>query len=126
MKRGMRYVPLIDPGISGGEEAGKYAPYVDGIEQDIFIKDGTGKPFVGKVWNPVSTVWPDFSHPNVTHYWMSQLDGFHKVVDFDGAWIVSYLTINEKSSPKINRYNYRYKCYIYIGYERALKLLGRD
>ena len=86
----MYYIPLVDPGISGGEKAGEYAPYDQGLQQDIFIKDSSGKPFVGKVWNAVSTVWPDFSHPNVTHYWMTQFDQFHDSVEIDGAWIVSF------------------------------------
>ncbi|CAG7717643.1 unnamed protein product, partial [Allacma fusca] len=40
-----------------------------------------------KVWNRVSTAWPDFSHPNVTHYWMTQIDKFRNKVPIDGAWI---------------------------------------
>jgi lysosomal alpha-glucosidase len=72
---------------------GKYDPYDSGLAMDIFIKDESGRPFVGKVWNPVSTVWPDFSHPNISSYWLNQLEGFRKKVPFDGAWIVSYLIV---------------------------------
>ncbi|CAL8074591.1 unnamed protein product [Orchesella dallaii] len=85
--RGMRYVPLIDPGISAGEEVGKYRPYDEGLKMDIFIKNDEGHPFVGKVWNPKATVWPDFSHPNITSYWLNQLQDFRGKVSFDGAWI---------------------------------------
>ena len=56
---------------------------------DVFIKDSRGKIFEGKVWNKKSTVWPDFSHPNISHYWMYQMELFRKQVPFDGAWIVS-------------------------------------
>ena len=86
-KRGMHYIPLIDPAISGGEPPGTYPPYDDGIKQDIFVKNHRGEVFVGKVWNPDKSVWPDFSHPNVTRYWMSQIESFHKTVPIDGAWI---------------------------------------
>lgn len=86
----MHYIPLVDPGISAGEIPGTYLPYDLGIKENIFIKDGlTGKPFVGKVWNPKSTVWPDFTHENVSHYWMTLLNKFHQQVQIDGAWIVS-------------------------------------
>jgi len=88
--RGMHYIPLVDPGISAGEPLGTYSPYELGLSENIFIKDSlTGKPFIGKVWNPNSTVWPDFTHPNISHYWMTNFDEFHRQVEIDGAWIVS-------------------------------------
>ncbi|KAL1517514.1 hypothetical protein ABEB36_001270 [Hypothenemus hampei] len=86
-KRGMHYIPLIDPGISAGEEAGTYPPYDEGIKMDIFVKNSSGLPFIGKVWNPISTVWPDFTHPNTVDYWTQMLKDFHNVIPFDGAWI---------------------------------------
>ncbi|XP_069701371.1 lysosomal alpha-glucosidase-like [Periplaneta americana] len=84
---GMHYIPLIDPGVSASEEPGTYPPYDDGLQMDIFIKNSTGQPFVGKVWNPVSTVWPDFTHPRTVDYWLKQLKRLHKEFQFDGAWI---------------------------------------
>jgi lysosomal alpha-glucosidase len=45
----MHYIPLIDPGISGSEKPGTYPPYDEGLQMDIFIKNATGLPFVGKV-----------------------------------------------------------------------------
>lgn len=41
-----------------------------------------------QVWNKVSTVFPDFTHPNSTRYWTRQFRRFHDAVPFDGAWIV--------------------------------------
>jgi len=87
---GMHYIPLIDPGISNAELASGYPPYDQGIEMRVFVKNSTessSAPFVGKVWNTVSTVWPDFTHPNATEYWTRQLEVFHQQVPFDGAWI---------------------------------------
>ncbi|ODN01640.1 Lysosomal alpha-glucosidase [Orchesella cincta] len=66
---------------------GKYRPYDEGLKMDIFIKNEEGRPFVGKVWNPKATVWPDFSLPNITSYWLNQLQDFRGKVSFDGAWI---------------------------------------
>ncbi|XP_072385284.1 lysosomal alpha-glucosidase-like isoform X1 [Diabrotica undecimpunctata] len=85
--RGMHYIPLIDPGVSASEQPGTYPPYDVGIEMDIFIKNSSGEPFVGKVWNRVSTVWPDFTNPNVVDYWTLMLKNLHKEIQFDGAWI---------------------------------------
>ncbi|KAJ8950170.1 hypothetical protein NQ314_008023 [Rhamnusium bicolor] len=85
--RGMHYIPLIDPGVSAGEKPGAYAPYDIGINMNIFVKNSTGQPFLGKVWNGVSTVWPDFTHPNTVDYWTLMLKNLHQQILFDGAWI---------------------------------------
>ncbi|XP_057662919.1 lysosomal alpha-glucosidase-like [Diorhabda carinulata] len=85
--KGMHYIPLIDPGISASETPGSYPPYDVGMEMDIFVKNSTGLPFIGKVWNRVSTVWPDFTNPNAVDYWTLMLKNMHKTIQFDGAWI---------------------------------------
>ena len=46
----------------------------------IFIRNSSDDPFVGKVWNRVSTVWPDFTHPNATEYWTRMMADFHQKV----------------------------------------------
>jgi hypothetical protein len=43
---GQRWVPIIDCGIPVVEDD---AAYQQGIAADVFIKDGTGKPFTGQV-----------------------------------------------------------------------------
>lgn len=47
--KGMHYIPLIDPGVSASEQSGSYTPYDKGIEMDIFVKNSSGQPFIGKV-----------------------------------------------------------------------------
>ncbi|CAF4864828.1 unnamed protein product [Pieris macdunnoughi] len=84
---GMHYVILIDPGVSAAENPGEYPPFDLGLEMDVFVKNSTDKPFVGKVWNRVSTVWPDFTHPNASAYWKEMMSDFHRKVNYDGAWI---------------------------------------
>ena len=91
-KVGMKYIPMFDPGISAKEEPGKYPPYDLGIEMDIFIKNSSGKPFIGKVW-PGPTVFPDYTNPKATDYWTKLFDDYHKVIPYDGSWI----DINEPS-----------------------------
>lgn len=47
---GIRYVNIIDPGISSTEPAGTYAPYEDGVRRKIFItKFNSSEPIQGKV-----------------------------------------------------------------------------
>lgn len=47
--RGMHYIPLVDPGVSASEQPGTYPPYDVGIQMDIFVKNLTDQPFIGKV-----------------------------------------------------------------------------
>ncbi|XP_026830586.1 lysosomal alpha-glucosidase-like [Ooceraea biroi] len=85
---GMHYIPLIDAGISASEDSGSYLPYDEGIKRDIFVKDGASDgPFVGKVWNLVSTVWPDFTNPKTMEYYESMMSDMHDSFAYDGAWI---------------------------------------
>ena len=47
---GIRYVNIIDPGISTTEAAGTYFPYDEGIRRKIFItKFNSTDPITGKV-----------------------------------------------------------------------------
>lgn len=48
-KRNMHYVVLVDPGISASEPIGSYPPYDKGITMDIFIKNSSNQPLIGKV-----------------------------------------------------------------------------
>ncbi|XP_015783663.1 lysosomal alpha-glucosidase [Tetranychus urticae] len=85
--KNMHYVIILDPGVSAAEPAGTYPPYDDGVKADIFVKNSTDQIFVGKVWNLVSTVYPDFTNPATTDYWKNQLVNLRKEIDFDGIWI---------------------------------------
>lgn len=62
LQLGMHYIPLIDPGVSGSEKPGTYPPYDEGLQLDIFVKNSSGQPFVGKV----SLVWDLSCHNNVS------------------------------------------------------------
>ncbi|KAG3126062.1 Alpha-xylosidase 1, partial [Phytophthora cactorum] len=80
---GQKFVPIIDPGIP--DDTNDYA-YTKGLSMDIFIKDTSGKPYLGQVW-PGPTVFPDFFHPNVKSYWGEQIQLMYKSYNFDGLWI---------------------------------------
>lgn len=49
--KGMHYIPIIDPGVSGSEKPGSYFPYDAGVKMNIFIKNSTDQIFIGKVSN---------------------------------------------------------------------------
>ena len=33
--------------------------------------------------------FPDYFHPNISKYWRDLIKDFHKIIKFDGLWIVS-------------------------------------
>ncbi|XP_042231432.1 lysosomal alpha-glucosidase-like [Homarus americanus] len=84
---GMHYVPIIDPGISAAEQPHTYPPWDEGVSLGVFIRNSSNMPFIGKVWNPVATTWPDFTHPLAAYYWGRQMMRFHNQIPIDGAWI---------------------------------------
>lgn len=86
-EEGMHYIFIIDAGVGESLKPGTYAPYDRGVEMDVFIKNTTNQIFVGQVWNKGHTVFPDFTHPNSTAYWVEMMTGLHKLVPYDGAWI---------------------------------------
>ena len=85
-KVGMKYVPMFDPAIGASEKPGISPAYDLGLQMNIFIKNSSGKPYVGKVW-PGNSAWPDFTDPKATDYWTKLFSDFHKTIEFDGSWI---------------------------------------
>jgi len=77
------YVNMIDPAISTTKN---YGPYERGLQKDIFIKDKSGKNFIGEVW-PGKTVFPDWHHPRILEYWTEEIKLFKELADTDGNWI---------------------------------------
>ncbi|CAG2184009.1 unnamed protein product, partial [Oppiella nova] len=84
---GMKYIPMFDPGISASEPRGTYPPFDMGMDLNIFVKNSTGQPFIGRVWTGKPTVWPDFTDPKTQIYWTQMFAKYHKELEFDGAWI---------------------------------------
>lgn len=82
------FVPIVDPGIYAiSEESDPYPALVEGLEQNVFVKDLTNeKLYLGQVW-PGVTYFPDWFAANATSYWTSQLVQFHKLLGYSGLWI---------------------------------------
>ncbi|WIA37090.1 hypothetical protein OEZ86_014060 [Tetradesmus obliquus] len=81
---GQRWVPIIDCGIP---VAADDAAYQEGLAAGVFIKDLTGKPYLGQVW-PGAVHYPDFTSLSKTWpWWQQQLARMYSQVQFDGIWI---------------------------------------
>ncbi|XP_037648431.1 lysosomal alpha-glucosidase isoform X1 [Sebastes umbrosus] len=85
-KGGMKYILILDPGISSTSPHGTYSPFDDGLKRDVFIKNATGQILIGKVW-PGPTAFPDFTNPETRRWWEDCIRDFHSKVPVDGLWI---------------------------------------
>ncbi|NWW54633.1 LYAG glucosidase, partial [Pedionomus torquatus] len=85
-RRGLRYIMIVDPGISSSGPPGTYKPYDEGLKRGVFIRNATGQPLIGKVW-PGPTAFPDFTNPETHEWWHDMVKDFHAQVPFDGMWI---------------------------------------
>ncbi|NXL59543.1 LYAG glucosidase, partial [Chordeiles acutipennis] len=83
---GLRYIMIVDPGISSSGPPGTYKPYDEGLKRGVFIRNATGQPLIGKVW-PGLTAFPDFTNPETHEWWHDMVKDFHDQVPFDGMWI---------------------------------------
>nr|XP_057904994.1 lysosomal alpha-glucosidase isoform X2 [Doryrhamphus excisus] len=85
-KRGMKYILILDPGISTTSPPGTYPPFDDGLKRDVFIKNASGDLLIGKVW-PGPTAFPDFTNPETRQWWEDCIRAFYAKVPVDGLWI---------------------------------------
>ncbi|KAK0147257.1 Lysosomal alpha-glucosidase [Merluccius polli] len=85
-RRGMKYILILDPGISSTSPEGTYPPFEDGQRRGVFIKNATGQTLIGKVW-PGQTAFPDFTNPETILWWRDCIHSFHSTVKVDGLWI---------------------------------------
>jgi len=66
-QEGFKTVAILDPGVKYEPEA-DYPIFDQGIAQDAFVRDASGKLFHGYVW-PDKAVFPDFLRPEVRQWW---------------------------------------------------------
>ncbi|XP_061605366.1 lysosomal alpha-glucosidase isoform X2 [Phyllopteryx taeniolatus] len=85
-QRGIKYVLILDPGISATSPPGTYQPFDDGLKRDVFIQNATGHLLLGKVW-PGFTAFPDFTNPETRQWWQDCIVDFYSEVPLDGLWI---------------------------------------
>ncbi|XP_057673106.1 lysosomal alpha-glucosidase isoform X1 [Corythoichthys intestinalis] len=85
-QKGMKYILILDPGISTTSPPGTYHPFDDGLKRDVFIKNTTGQLLIGKVW-PGPTAFPDFTNAETRQWWEDCIMDFYSKVPVDGLWI---------------------------------------
>ncbi|XP_076853360.1 lysosomal alpha-glucosidase isoform X2 [Brachyhypopomus gauderio] len=85
-QQGIKYVLILDPGISSTSPPGSYKPFDEGERRGVFIRNLTGQTLVGKVW-PGATAFPDFTNPDAVSWWEESIRDFHTNVSLDGLWI---------------------------------------
>ncbi len=88
-KLGFKIVTIVDPGVKIDEN---YEIYKSGKALDAFVKDQSGKDFVGYVW-PGRCNFPDFLRSDVREWWSKS----HKSLlenGVDGIW-------NDMNEPAI-------------------------
>lgn len=67
---GFQVVTIVDPGVKYEPEA-DYKVFDQGLEQDYFVRNASGKLVHGYVW-PEKAVFPDFLRPEVRQWWSQQ------------------------------------------------------
>ena len=80
-KKGIKLVPIIDAGVK--IEDG-YETYEEGLANDYFCTDCTGKPFVVAVW-PGRVLLPDFLNPDARD-WFGKKYQFLTDLGIEGFW----------------------------------------
>uniref|UniRef100_A0A3B4D4X4 Lysosomal alpha-glucosidase n=1 Tax=Pygocentrus nattereri TaxID=42514 RepID=A0A3B4D4X4_PYGNA len=85
-QQGMKYVLILDPGISSTSPPGTYKPFDEGERRGVFIRNLTGQTLIGKVW-PGPTAFPDFTKPDTVSWWEECIRDFYAKVPLDGLWI---------------------------------------
>ncbi|NWR66178.1 SUIS protein, partial [Bucorvus abyssinicus] len=64
-----------------------YEAYERGQSGRVWVNASDGvTPLVGQVW-PGRTVFPDFTNPACTSWWVEECRRFHNQVPYDGIWI---------------------------------------
>ena len=87
--RNFKAVYMIDPGVSATEG---YFVNDQGTAGDYWVKDASGKPYVGNVW-PGPCHFPDFTREDVRLWWATLYKDF-MATGIDGVW-------NDMNEPSV-------------------------
>ncbi|KPI21471.1 glycoside hydrolase family 31 [Actinobacteria bacterium OK074] len=104
LRDGVRLVSIVDPAVKA--EPGD-AVHDSGVAEDVFVKDGSGRPVEGVVW-PGEAVYPDFTHARVRAWWGALYEE-RLAQGFAGFWHdmnepVSFTAFGENTLPRSARH----------------------
>ncbi|XP_052660788.1 sucrase-isomaltase, intestinal [Harpia harpyja] len=109
---GQKYIIILDPAISIQNlvDGSPYGSYVRGESKKVWINESDGvTALLGEVW-PGESVFPDFTNPDCTSWWVEECKLFYNVVPYDGIWIdmneVSNFVKGSKKGCAQNDLNY--------------------
>ncbi|XP_066565478.1 sucrase-isomaltase, intestinal isoform X2 [Amia ocellicauda] len=94
---GQKYILILDPAIAISSRInGPYHSFETGSKMGVWVNETDGRtPLVGEVW-PGDTVFPDYTNPRCTEWWIEEVEKFYGEVKFDALWI----DMNEVASFK--------------------------
>ncbi|CAF4383862.1 unnamed protein product, partial [Adineta steineri] len=76
---------ILDPGTIDDQRY--YAPTIEGIQEDVFIKWEDGELMKGACW-PGEVFFPDFLTNRTQAWWIRWIKNFQRAnLTFDGLWI---------------------------------------
>eukprot|EP00075_Anas_platyrhynchos_P031081 XP_027320334.1 sucrase-isomaltase, intestinal [Anas platyrhynchos] len=86
---GKKYIIILDPAISTENlsDGSRYDSYYRGQSKQVWVNESDGiTPLIGEVW-PGRTVFPDYTNPDCTSWWVEECRLFNETVPYDGIWI---------------------------------------
>ncbi|XP_054254871.1 sucrase-isomaltase, intestinal-like [Indicator indicator] len=111
-QQGQKYILILDAaiGIDPMADGSPYLAYERGQGRGVWLNESDGRtPLVGKVW-PGLTVFPDFTNPECSDWWLQECKIFYDQVPYDGLWIdmneATNLLEGSTKGCEDNEYNY--------------------
>ncbi|KAF7976546.1 hypothetical protein HWV62_6195 [Athelia sp. TMB] len=93
-KNNQHFISILDAAIPIlTNDSDVYEPVTKGTELQVFLKNPGGDDYIGEVW-PGACKFPDFLAKNTQDWWTESLEGWQKILPYDGLW----LDMNEPSS----------------------------
>jgi len=103
---GFKTIAIIDPGIKIDPN---YSVYQEGLANDYFCHRADGPYMKGKVW-PGFCHFPDFTHPEVRHWWMGLFQELISEIGIQGVWNdmnePAVMEVPDKTFPLDVRHHY--------------------
>ncbi|EMP39847.1 Maltase-glucoamylase, intestinal [Chelonia mydas] len=87
---GQKYIIILDPAIAISPLLNKtsYLTYERGMNKAVWVNESDGQTkLIGEVW-PGRTVFPDYTNPECTNWWVEECKLFYDQVKYDGIWII--------------------------------------
>ncbi|XP_077467238.1 sucrase-isomaltase, intestinal [Stigmatopora argus] len=88
-EKGQKYILILDPAIATSKRIGgvPYESFDRGTKKNAWVTKSDGKtPLLGEVW-PGETVFPDYTSPNCTDWWVDEYERFYQEIKHDALWI---------------------------------------